>query len=272
MTEVPSRTGDYPIERRAGEIERLALQSAALAAETALLLDRIGVAPGWHCLDLACGPRGITDILSARVSPGGRVVGLDFDPAFIEAARADAPPLTEYVTGDAYATELPEQSFDLVHLRFIACTAGQPERLIAEARRLARPGGYVALEEADLSTLNCYPPHAAWTALRAALAASFPGDDAEPTAHQLFRLLRRAGLVGVEYRPVLLGVRSGDPWQDYLPATVESVRGTVIGRGPVGADALDALLADCRAHLDDPETVFTSYTVVQAWGRVPPEA
>jgi ubiquinone/menaquinone biosynthesis C-methylase UbiE len=271
MAKAPSHSGDYPIERRAGEIERLGLQSAALAAETGILLDRIGVAPGWRCLDLACGPRGITDLLSERVFPGGRVIGLDFDPVFIEVARANPPPLTEYVTGDAYATDLPDASFDLVHLRFIACTAGQPERLIAEARRLARPGGYVALEEADLSTLNCYPPHAAWTALRAALAAAFPADDAEPTAHQLFRLLRRAGLVDVEYRPVLLGVRSGDPWQDYLPATVESVRGTVLGRGLIDVDALDALLADCRAHLDDPETVFTSYTVVQTWGRVPLE-
>jgi hypothetical protein len=64
---VDVRSGDYPIERRSGEIERLHVQSAALAADTDIMLDRIGVGPGWRCLDLACGPAGITGALAARV-------------------------------------------------------------------------------------------------------------------------------------------------------------------------------------------------------------
>jgi hypothetical protein len=35
------------------------------------------------------------------------------------------------------------------------------------------------------------------------------------------------------------------------------------------AGALDTALAACRAHLADPGTVFTMYTVVQLWGRTP---
>ena len=83
-----SRSGDYPIERRAGEVERLRIQSDALAADTRAMLDRIGIGHGWRCLDLACGPGGITDELSARVGPGGQVVGLDFDADFVAIARS----------------------------------------------------------------------------------------------------------------------------------------------------------------------------------------
>ena len=32
-------------------------------------------------------------------------------------------------------------------------------------------------------------------------------------------------------------------------------------------DELDAALTDCRHHLAHPDTVFTTYTVAQVWGR-----
>ncbi|HRW16924.1 methyltransferase domain-containing protein [Amaricoccus sp.] len=268
MGGTPTRTGDYTIERRLGEVERLHLQGEVLAAETGQMLDRIGVRPGWSCLDLGCGPRGITRELSRRVGPEGRVTGLDFDETFVEIARAEAAANTTFLAGDAYATGLPDAGFDLVHVRFLASTAGQPERLVAEALRLARPGGVVAFQEADFLTLNCYPPHPAWKALRDALAGCFPQTGEDPTAQRIFRLLRQGGLREVEYRPVLVGVRSGDPWQDYLPATIESLRGAVIARGLIAEAMFDRQLAECRRHLAEAGTVFTSYTIVQTWGRV----
>jgi ubiquinone/menaquinone biosynthesis C-methylase UbiE len=72
----------YPIERRPGEIERLHVQAAAMAPDCAL--DRMGVNAGWRCLDLGCGPGGITELLSERVGETGRVVGLDADAVFQE--------------------------------------------------------------------------------------------------------------------------------------------------------------------------------------------
>ena len=81
--------------------------------------------------------------------------------------------------------------------------------------------------------------------------------------------MRAAGLQEVRYRPVIVGVRAGDPWVDYLPATVESLRPSILARGVLSEPALDAALAACRAHLAEPDTVFTSYTVVQTWGRLP---
>ena len=53
-------SGRYPIESRAGEIARLDIQSAAMALDTERMLDLIGVREGWSCLDIGCGPGGIT--------------------------------------------------------------------------------------------------------------------------------------------------------------------------------------------------------------------
>jgi len=263
-------SGHYPIEHRAGEVERLAIQGDAMAPETLNMLRLIGVAPGWHCLDVGCGPRGITDLMSGCVGDDGSVVGLDMDETFLAIATEAAAGNTRFVRGDAYRTGLPDRRFDLVHMRFVAGTAGEPETLIREAMRIAKPGGYVALQEPDMSTLNAYPSAPAFERLKTALIGAFSGVGADATfAHNLYALARKCGLVDVAYRPVLLGVRSTDPLVDYLPSTVESVRGTVLRLGLATEQSLDADLAACRAHLADPDTVFSMFTVVQVWGRTP---
>ena len=237
------------------------------------MLDQIGVRSGWRCLDLGCGPGGITDLLSARAGATGRVVGLDADTVFLEYARERTRGCMniEFVSGDAYCTGLPRASFDLVHMRFVASTAGEPAALLREMIELTRAGGTIALQEPDVSTLNCYPPHPAWDRLRDAIAQAFAsvGADVVHLARGLYRLAKRAGLEDVHYRPFLVGVRSSDPMIDYLPATAESVRSTLLDKHLMTASELDTALAACRAHLADPDTVFTTYTVAQVWGRSP---
>jgi SAM-dependent methyltransferase len=263
-----STAGNYPIDRRDGEIDRLHRQGAAMAPDCAIMLDKIGVGEGWHCLDLGCGPEGITALLSARVGATGKVVGLDADPVFLDHARRHAAANTEFIEGNAYGSDLPSGGFDLVHLRFVASTAGDPQNLLREAVRLTRPGGVVTLQEPDMATLNCYPPHPAWDQLRDALIGAFAAVGSNISlGRQLFALARAAGLEEVQYRPFLVGVRSSDPMVDYLPSTVESLRRTILAHGLMTESALDAALAACRAHLSDPRTVFTMYTVVQVWGR-----
>jgi hypothetical protein len=128
----------------------------------------------------------------------------------------------------------------------------------------------VALQEPDASTLNCHPPHPAWEKLKTALVGAFAGVGADLTlARRLYALARQAGLADVQYRPFLIGVRSTDEIVDYLPSTVESLRGTVLRLGLLSEAEFPTVLAACRAHLRDPGTVFTMYTVAQVWGRKP---
>ena len=76
-------------------------------------------------------------------------------------------------------------------------------------------------------------------------------------------------LGATSFRPFLLGVRATDPMVDYLPAVVESLRGTILGKALMSEGKLSNALATCRAHLRNPDVVFTSYTVAQVWGRMP---
>ncbi len=267
-------TGNYPIERREGEVERLRMQAAAIEFDAGVMLEQIGVSSGWRCLDLGCGPGGILELLSVRAGPTGQVIALDADPVFLEHARVLARDRRrgniEFVQGDAYNTGLPRGSFDFVHVRFVASTVGRHQDLIGEAVALACPGGIVAFQEPDISTLKCYPPHAAWDRLAQVLEQVFvsAGNDVR-LAQQLYQLVRRAGLENVQYRPFLVGFRSDDRMADYLPATVESVRRTILRHELIAEEELNAALAACRRHLADPDTVSTYVTVAQVWGRRP---
>jgi cyclopropane fatty-acyl-phospholipid synthase-like methyltransferase len=71
----------YALGSSQDESARLLRQADELAADSAALLDRAGLRPGQSAIDLGCGPRGILELLAERVAPGGRVVGLDADPA-----------------------------------------------------------------------------------------------------------------------------------------------------------------------------------------------
>ena len=140
--------GNYPIEHRAGEIERLHIQSDAMAPDALAMLDRIRPTKKLDMSRYRVRPRGITDLLSARVGPAGRVVGLDMDAEFLEHARRNAPSNVEFHLGDAYGSDLSAGTFDLVHMRFVASTAGNPEQLLKEATRPAPAGRYCCASRA----------------------------------------------------------------------------------------------------------------------------
>ena len=76
----------YALGSSSGESARLQRQAEELAPDSLTLLDRVGLRAGDSAIDLGCGPRGILDLLCDRVSPGGRVVGLDADPVHVAMA------------------------------------------------------------------------------------------------------------------------------------------------------------------------------------------
>jgi SAM-dependent methyltransferase len=104
----------------------------------AALVDRFG--PG-SVLDAGCGTGRVAIELSRR---GHAVVGVDVDPAMLEAARRKAPGL-EWVEGDLTDLELDlGRTFDIVVMAgnvLIFVPPGTEGRAIANAARWLAPGG-----------------------------------------------------------------------------------------------------------------------------------
>jgi SAM-dependent methyltransferase len=96
---------------------------------------------GLDAVELGCGTAYFSAWLAKR---GARPVGIDQSPEQLETARAmQAEHGLEFplVEGDAEAVPLPDASFDFALSEYGASLWCEPERWIAEAARLLRPGG-----------------------------------------------------------------------------------------------------------------------------------
>lgn len=104
------------------------------------LVEAVGAGPGTRALDLCCGHGNVT---SGLVAVGAHVTGLDFSPAMLEMARA-AVPKAVFIEGDAMALQFDDASFDAVTIGFGMPHVPDPPAVVAEARRVLRPGGRLA--------------------------------------------------------------------------------------------------------------------------------
>jgi ubiquinone/menaquinone biosynthesis C-methylase UbiE len=143
----PQRAGEEPFhhfERSGWEAAARAYHSefGRLAAQIdGPLLEAAGVREGARVLDVGCGPGYVAAAAAAR---GARVIGLDFSEGMLVLARYTHPDL-DFREGDAEALPFEDASFDAVTLAFVLGHLGHPERALAEAWRVLRPGGRIAV-------------------------------------------------------------------------------------------------------------------------------
>jgi SAM-dependent methyltransferase len=257
-----------------GEGQRLLQQCQSLEKEACWLLDRVGIRPGWHVVDIGCGPLGILDLLSARVGPAGQVVGLEWEPRFISMAESVLAErhLTNVrlVEADATATGLPRATFDFVHERLVLHLQPHPERILAEMVALVRPGGIVAVQGIDHAAWFCEPPHPAWTTLLGVFHTICRAHGVDLfMGRRLPALLRAAGLVDVGVEVHIRVDPPGAYRRKQLLALLALVQDTIVAQGFLAEQELRELQESLEHHLDDPQTVVPRELLFQAWGYKP---
>jgi ubiquinone/menaquinone biosynthesis C-methylase UbiE len=111
-------------------------------------------------LDLGCGPGSITAGLAAAVAPGGLVVGVDLSFGQLVLARRTAGSAGLVVgLGDALPVRTGAVDAAFAHAVFDHVTA--PHVVLAQVRRVLRPGGVLALSSSDWSAADIRPRTAA---------------------------------------------------------------------------------------------------------------
>jgi ubiquinone/menaquinone biosynthesis C-methylase UbiE len=270
----PDANEAYTLGTSPAEVARLRARLERLRPYATALLDRACLRAGQRAIDVGCGPAGILDLLSAAVSPGGRVTGLDADPVHAALAREYAAELglenVEVLTGDARNTGLPSGSFDLVHARSLLVNVPGPAEVVTEMVRLAAPGGWVIGLEPDCEFGVCYPPLAEWDRLHELYVAGFRVADADPLiGRRLTELYRDAGLEETGIGSYALASPPGDPQRTVIPDLVRNLRPRILAAGLSDEPELDTLDQAVRAHLEDPRTVMTPHLYMAAWGHKP---
>jgi SAM-dependent methyltransferase len=155
---------------------------------------------GARVLDVGAGPGTITVDLADRVFPG-RVIGMDAAPDVVEIARAaiGGRANVEFRVGDAYALDLPDASFDIVHAHQTLQHLARPVDALRELRRVAGPDGLVAARDVDYGGVIWHPRIPAldeWIVLYEAVHRGVSG---EPDAGRVLKAwAREAGFMRID--------------------------------------------------------------------------
>jgi ubiquinone/menaquinone biosynthesis C-methylase UbiE len=140
-------------------VERLAQAMEIRAAEReqrAMLetyLAEIALPPAARVLEIGCGTGAVTRVL-ARWPGVAEVAGVDPSPIFLAKARELAAGIDNVAYHEADGRSLPFDggSFDGVVIHTVLSHVPGPERVLAEAGRVLRPGGWLAVFDGDYAT------------------------------------------------------------------------------------------------------------------------
>jgi SAM-dependent methyltransferase len=105
------------------------------------VLDATDIGPGTELLDAGCGAGLAAHLAAAR---GAVVSGIDATAELLAIAR-ERVPTGEFIQGDLEALAYPDDTFDAVTGFNSFQYAAEPQRALAEARRVARAGTPVAV-------------------------------------------------------------------------------------------------------------------------------
>jgi ubiquinone/menaquinone biosynthesis C-methylase UbiE len=189
-------------------VRNLAFQARAIWPQEAPLLQRYDLPPGARVVDVGCGPGELSSRLAAAM-PGATVIGVDVLESSVALARerhAALAPRLSFAQGDAYALAFPDAAFDLVVCRHVLQSIPHADRVVAELRRVARPGGWLHLILEDYGLLHASPASAALEAFWESVPRAFGGATGTDmhVGRRGFALLRGAGLVDVRHDDVIV--------------------------------------------------------------------
>lgn len=134
-------------------------------------------------LDLGCGTGWFTRRL-AQMWPSAEVTGVDLSPGMISRASGQGGSEIDWLVADAEALPLPDRSYDVVFSNLMIQWCADPGPVLAECRRVLKPGGRLMVSTLLDGTLR---------ELVLAWAAADPGQSHvnrfEPESHLRKRVL-----------------------------------------------------------------------------------
>jgi len=176
-----------------------------------VLIAPASVGAGQVVADFGCGPGALTIELARRVGAGGRVIGLDINPDFLQKtlAAAQAEGLSERVETRVIEGDLiplADQSVDRVLCKNVLEYVTDPQLTITEFHRILRPGGIAHVSDSDWGAVVFEPARERFATIMAAARVAFR---TPLIGRSLYGLFRQAGFHDIRVQVLASADTSG---------------------------------------------------------------
>jgi SAM-dependent methyltransferase len=247
------------------ETERLITNEAIWDPGTIERFERLGVGPGWACLEVGAGAGGAAEWLVDRVGAAGKVVAAD-----LEVGRLDrlAERGVEIIRNDLRNEDLPAASFDLVHARMLIQHLQDREAAVARLIRALRPGGWLFLEDTDsLPLFRSYLSESFLVDIKQSGYGLMRQAGHEPRGgHFDLEMVLNSELTEVSAEGRVVMVHGGSEQARHYQLWLEFMRSKI-----VAADLLpDERIDEAIAEMGDPANRWLSQVLISTFGRKPP--
>jgi SAM-dependent methyltransferase len=114
----------------------------------ATAIDRLGIGPGWTCVDVGAGGGDVSVALAEIVGRDGRIFAVDSDPKTRDEVASAAAAYSQVlaITQAGEDLRLPEP-VDLAFCRFLLLHVVDPAVVLRRMAAAVRPGGWVVAQE-----------------------------------------------------------------------------------------------------------------------------
>ncbi len=252
------RWNDLVDTKTTAELDRLNVLEGIFDPFSLRNLDRLGIQPGWRCLEVGAGAGSIARRMGELAGPGN-VIATDVSTDYLAPlAEAGIAVLRHDVTVDDAPGE-----FDLIHCRFVLDHLPERDEAIKRMASWLRPDGWLLIEAGTTAPeLSSHPAvRRAMEALNRVLSESI--GTGTTWARTLPFPLVAAGLADVAAEGQTLPATGGSALARWLVATHKTIVKPAVASGVITQEELD----EAFAAYESPDFVDYTWITVAAWGR-----
>lgn len=199
-------------------------------------------------LEIGCGTGAVSRVLASKPNVG-EVIGIDPGSVFLARARelSSAFSNLRFEKADGRDLSYEEESFDIVVIHTVLCHVPEPDRMLAQAFRVLRRGGSLAIFDGDYATTTVALQDADPLQTCAEAAIAWLVHD-----RWLFRrlpsLVRSAGFEDLQIQSHGY-LETADP--NYMLTIIQRGADFLVASGTLGSAAAVGLQAEAQRRADE---------------------
>jgi trans-aconitate methyltransferase len=265
---------EYVLTRTSEEYQRLRRQARIWEAATKRVFDQLGIQRGMKCLDVGCGPGETMRLLGELAGPEGEVVGIDSDGQLGAEALADLQSTGtsryRFIEADVTAPDFHlDEQFDITFARLFLLHMRDPQAVLQRIVGWTRPGGYVVLQEPDMTVIKVFPHLNGWSDFMNVLLGSFSGRGRDPgIGTKLPTMLRYAGIRNPIHTDISGKLTTFQDASPMLLSTFQSLIPQAIELGLITAERAQRVVKEIEAETRSDVPHTTCWPILAAaWAQ-----